>query len=450
MKTNIKQILSITSLAFITAMCVVACKDEVLVPVKDNTRADSLVTLIQVLDKQKTEIDKKTNTIKITNAIFNDSIDNVKSDIESEVRTVEYTINVLNGGNTITSNQFNGGGARTKGVDGATVIVSQNGVTASKTTADGRAIFTGLKGGTATVQISAANFATINAQVYLGEDDIEFGGDGAVRTAATNFLLVATGGGSNGLTLAGNLYINKNILDDTLGHVYGGDDAGLVNTYVSNRSIYDDFNYGAYNFGYTYYWLYSIYGITNNNNYAPQIKWDALTSGSTVVAYPDLGSYYAPANNPQGWNSVGYIMSISYVGLINTATVNASGAYTINVPYIFNGAGDGCIGYYIEASQLVDKLTSFGENSNGTSQSVGSVKTKIKFFDVDTYETTEYDRYVLTKDWTFEANISDEGGYEGLGSNGYVNGTRTTPGSTIHRSIFYFPIYPGTIAPEND
>lgn len=425
MKTNIKQIVSITSLAIITMLCVVSCKDEVLVPVKDNTSSDSLVSLITVLDQQKITVDKKLNKITITNAILNDSIDNLYNAVNNIDRTVEYTINLLNAGTTITSS------GRTQGVDGVVVTITQSGSigAASKTSANGRVVFTGLKQGAATVQIKGTGFASVNASVYLGDDQTYTGGDGAVRSASSNFLLIPIGG-TSGLTISGKLYINKSILDDTLGRQYNNGGT-LQNKYVSNPSIYNLYNFNGYNQAS----LYSIYGSTSYSTNSVN-KFDALTSGTTVFAYPDLGGGYAPAQNP--YNSAGYISSVTYSGLISGATVDATtGAYTISVPYIINGAADGDIGYQIEATPITASLTLL--NGDGTTQAVGSVKTTFKSFNVNTYTTTSIDRWVLTQDWIYRSVHPNSTGSYNYFQYGYINGNETTPGGTVYRNIFYFP-----------
>lgn len=129
MKTNYIKIFGVLSLAAITTLGVVSCKDEVLVPVKDNTTADSLVNLITKLDAQKITLDKKLNTITITNAILNDSSNSLGNSV-NEQKTVEYTVNLINAGTTVTG--------RTKGVDGVSVVVTQNGKSTTVTSADGR------------------------------------------------------------------------------------------------------------------------------------------------------------------------------------------------------------------------------------------------------------------------------------------------------------------------
>jgi hypothetical protein len=423
MKTKYKKIFSISSLAAITLLCVVSCKDEVLVPVKDETSADSLISIIDVLDAQKITLDKKLNKITITNANLLDSANSLNStsnDVE-----VEYTVNVLNGGTTIT-------GGRTKGVNGVSVTVLQNGVSKVVTSADGRAIFTGLTQGAATVSLNAANFATVNATVYLGSNSTGSYGDGAIREVSSNFLMIPIGG-SDGLTIKGNLYINRNVLNDTLGRQFEKSGDAKETQYISNPGKWDHYNYNGYGYGY----LYNLYDNSVSYNYNPIVSFDALTSASTVYAYPDLSTTY----NPSNWANDGYITSISYVGLMSWATVDANGAYTINVPYVYNSAGTDNFGYYIEATDLVDNLTRFDDlaSYNGSTQGTpGSVKTTFKLFNNTDYSHSTTDRYVLTESWTFKSGITYEGDWDAFGE-GYIDGGATSPGATVFSNIYYFP-----------
>jgi len=436
MKTNYKKIFGIVSLAAITTLGIVSCKDEVLVPVKDEKSTDSLASLINVLDKQKITLDKKINAITITNATLKDSTKSIGDIIDNDITNVEYTVNLINAGTAITTDggngQFDGGGDRKKGVDGISVTVVQGGVATTVTSASGRAIFTGLSQGTASVSITGTNFLPVKATVYLGWNSTGIDGDGAVREVSSNVLLLPSNGGTDGLTITGKLYINKNVINDTLGRQFAkASDAANYTKYISKPSIWDYYSLNGYYQGVN---LFNLYGNNTYNSYTEQLSFDALTSGATVYAYPEVANYYNPAN----WAENGYFTSITYTGLISYATVDANGAYSIKVPYVYSGAASSDIGYYIYADQLIDNLTKFDGNDGTSQNTVGSVKTAYTLYDNATYTKTPTDRYVLTQPWIFLSAVTVPGDYDYFGS-GYVDGSYTHPGSTIASNIFYFP-----------
>ena len=435
MKTNYKKILSISALTFATLLGVVSCKDEVLVPVKDNSSSDSLVTIITGLDGQKITLDTKINELKISNTELQDSLNNL-DDMTFDNSKIEYTVNLINAGTSITN-------GRTKGVDGVTVKVIQNGATQAVTSADGRAIFKDLTEGYITVQISLAGYAGINASVYLDYDNTGSNGDGAIRSASSNFLVIPIGG-TDGLTISGKMYINNTVLDDTLGRQYNKAATPQYTTFISNRSEYEDYNYTGWDYGN----LQNIYGGTQGYY---NVKFAPFTTSNTVYAYPNISSSYLPSNNTYN-SDAGYITSVTYTGLISYSTVDNTGAYSLKVPYILNGAADGDVGYYIYAKNIDANLSRFDDQatSNGTTQGTpGAVKTTFKSFNTTTYATTTTDRFVISDSWKYYAGITLDGGtsYVLNGYNNgwdynytYVSGELTSPGATIKSNIYYFPL----------
>src|SRR5258708_5532039 len=216
MKTNDKKLATAFIFLAILGLLVVACKDEVLVAVVDNKKADSIFAVITKLDQQNVTINAKQNTITIQNAVSTARLDSLQTSFDTNPRKIQYTIYLLNAGNTISTTNNQG---RTKGVDGATVTLLSGGKTLTATSADGRVIFEGLSGGSATVQILASGFTSVTFQTYFFRDNRSSFGDGAVRTASTNILIFPTSG-KDVVTITGLLYANKSTIDDTLGSQY--------------------------------------------------------------------------------------------------------------------------------------------------------------------------------------------------------------------------------------
>src|SRR5690349_14666454 len=115
-----------------------SCKDNILTPVNNTKSADSLVALISALNSKLVTVDAKDNTLKIQLAKFQskaDSLNALSSNNGNYSQLVQYTVYVIDGGNTVTG--AIGGGDRVAsckdckvaGVDGATVTVLSNGQT---------------------------------------------------------------------------------------------------------------------------------------------------------------------------------------------------------------------------------------------------------------------------------------------------------------------------------
>jgi hypothetical protein len=449
---NIKLTLASISLA-ILGVLVVACKDEVLVPVVDTKKADSIIAVIRKLDQQVVTINTKENTITVQNAVLNRKLDSLNNSFYSNPRKIQYTVYLINAGNTITTTN-NGG--RTTGVDGATVTILVGGKTLTATSADGRVIFEGLGGGNATVQISAAGLTPVTYQTYFFNDNRSSFGDGAVRVASTNILLFPTTN-KDAVTVTGRLFANKSTLDDTLGRQYTQTtDASRYLKYISNPGISSYLNYTqstTHTFSTAYtnypYNAYSHYG----GNAAPTgttVKYDPITSlnGAAIVGYPDLYTitdinnyYYLDFNVP------GQLLSVTYTGLTSVATVDNTGKYTLKVVSFANfPAVNIVVGHFTDSHTWL------------TSQNtIGSTKITMKSFDPTTYVTTSTDFYKSTTNWIYRASISQESSASviniNIDSNEFGPGPtsyQTTssrengikPGASITRNIFFFATSP--------
>ena len=329
MKANdIKLTLASIFLA-ILGILVVACKDEVLVPVVDNKKADSIIAVITKLDQQDVTINAKENTITIQNAVLNLKLDSLNNSFFNNPRKIQYTVYLINAGNSITTT-LNG---RTKGVDGATVTVFAGGKTLTATSADGRAVFEGLGGGNATVQISATGFTPVTYHTFFFNDNRGSFGDGAVRVASTNILIFPTTT-KDAVTVTGQLYANKSTIDDTLGRQYNKvTDGTRYLKYISNPGIssFTNWTQSTYHDSSTAYSNY-FYNAYNHYDILPDgimVKYDPLTSlkGANIFGYPNNISSTG-SDLDLDFNVPGQVLSITYTGLASVATVDNTGKYT--------------------------------------------------------------------------------------------------------------------------
>jgi len=430
---------------------VVACKDEVLVPVVDNKKADSIIALITKLDQQNVTINAKDNTIRIQNAVLNTKIDSLSNSFNSNPRKIQYTVYLINAGNavTTTNGEFNSGG-RTQGVDGAAVTLFAGGKTLNATSADGRAVFEGLGGGNATIQISAAGFTPVTYQTYFFNDDRRSFGDGAVRVASTNILIFPTSG-KDAVTITGQLYANKSTIDDTLARQYNNTlDVPKQLKYISNPGISSYTNYTQATEHDFFPFYNSQYVFNPNNHYGitPEgttVKYDQLTSlnGANIFGYPS--NINATSFNDLDVYVPGTVLTITYSGLASVATIDNTGKYTLKVASYANSPG-----VNIGIEHYTDSHTWL------TSQAtIGSTKITLKSFDPTTYITTSSDFYKSTSNWIYRGAISVDSGDSFIDTNidlyefSYIYGYQTTygnedgkPGTTVTRNIFFFATVP--------
>jgi hypothetical protein len=447
--TYIKQSVALLFLA-ILEMVVAGCKDEVLVPVNDTTAADSTIISINKLDAQNVKINAKENTITLHIATVQNELDSL-DDAFDNPRKIQYTVYLLNASTTLTANNF---GGRTAGVDGATVTVFAGGQTLTKTSVDGRAVFEGLGGGTATVQISATGFSSVTYQTYFFNDNRDSFGDGAVRAASTNVLIFPTSG-TDMVTVTGKLYANKSTLDDTLGRQFmKAADATRYLKYVSAPGISDFTNY-TQNTDHSGS-VFSNHYFNPSNQYddgmpdGTTVKYDAISSlnGASITGYPaNFSSTYTNNLNDLNVTVAGQVLSITYTGLLSFATFDGAGNYSLKVPSYADDPG-----VAIKVEHYTDDHTFLTVISN-----IGATKVTLTSFDPATYAHTTSDFYQITSKWIYRAAITQD---DGSGSsifysidtyefqNGYsgYSTTGTTlqgkPGSTVTRNIFFYPTVP--------
>jgi hypothetical protein len=449
MKTNhIKLSLAAIFLA-ILGILVVACKDEVLVPVVDNKKADSIIAVITKLDQQDVTINTKENTITIKNAVLNVKLDSLNNSFYDNPRKIQYTVYLINAGNSITTTNDE----RTKGVDGATVTVLAGGKTQTVTSTDGRAVFEGLGGGNATVQISATGFTPVTFQTFFFSDNRSSFGDGAVRTASTNILIFPTSG-KDVVTITGLIYANKSTIDDTLGRQYKNIADPKHLTFISNPGISDFTNYThATDHSWSSYLYYHPNSQYDSIPDGTTVKYDKITSlkGANIFAIPDrIRSTQFIDFDP---TVPGEVLNITYTGLASVATVDNTGKYTLTVASYANFPG---------VTMYVERYTD-SHNFLTSKNNVGSTPITLTSFDVNTYNpyvTTKKIFYQITSNWIYRASITgDDGGFIGVpfsndyyefflgytGSTSYNTtsaGFEGKPGTTVNRNIFFYATVP--------
>jgi len=451
MKTNDKKLATAFIFLAILGLLVVACKDEVLVAVVDNKKADSIIAVITKLDQQNVTINAKQNTITIQNAVSTARLDSLQTSFDTNPRKIQYTIYLLNAGNTISTTNNQG---RTKGVDGATVTLLSGGKTLTATSADGRVIFEGLSGGSATVQILASGFTSVTFQTYFFRDNRSSFGDGAVRTASTNILIFPTSG-KDVVTITGLLYANKSTIDDTLGRQYNNRaDLPRRLKYVSNPGISDFTSYtqgvNTYNpiwdTNYPYFHANSQYDSIPNG---VSIKYDKITSlkGATIFGVPNTNNLRSTSFNDFDPQVPGQVLTITYTGLVSVATIDNTGKYTLTVSSYANFPGvTMSVDHYTDSHNFLTRKTN-----------AGSTPITLTLFDVVTYVNTLKYSYQITSNWIYRPSITlDDGSGTGVpyyndyyefnfGNAGYNTTTANfegKPGTTVNRNIFFYPTLP--------
>lgn len=525
-----------------------SCKDNILTPVNNTKSADSLVALISALNSKLVTVNAKDNTLQIQLAKFQSTADSLKAASTSTYsQLVQYTVYVIDGGNSVTGINYYGGGrtckdCKTTGVDGATVTVYSNGQTYTATSADGRAIFNNLyvaglatvtitangytrasyttyfdpnyasTGGISSVSLTSSNLSTYSSTAnnispsstsgsgsgalfnisvgnsgnvttiaivnpgagYKNGDLITFnGGDicdcsgsvtyqvtiassaaggvsstGAIINASTNVLILPTAG-KNVTTYTGQLYVNKSVMDDTLGRLYNNStDAARYLTFISPNGPYHGTNYTYVNLGVDY---------AQNQYFAPPsgsaisfTNLTALAGVNFIYGYPTYVSNYYDPNPYNYYNGNNYqfrpgdIIAITYAGLTSFATIDATGKYTMNVPSYQNnpgttigaaaGAGYGGGGNLIHYQDNYTYLSS--------TNSTGSTNPTLNMYDPATYAvTTSTTLYQITKMFDFYPYIEldNNNGYGYIGGfSGYTQTFYSNPGQTVSRNLFFF------------
>jgi len=270
---------------------------------------------------------------------------------------------------------------------------------------------------------------------------------GTTINASTNVLILPTAG-KNVTTYTGQLYINKSVMDDTLGRLYNkASDVARYLKFISPNGPYHGSHYS-----------YNYLGIdySQNQYFAPPTgaaisftNLTAMTGINFIYGYPTyVSNYYDP--NPYNYYNNNYqylpgdIISITYTGLTSFASIDATGKYTMNVPSYQNnpgttiGAGSG-VGYG-DGGNLIHYQDNYTYLSS--TNSTGSTNPTLKVYNPTTYAvTTSTAFYQVTKMFDFYPfiELDNNNGYAYIGGySGYTQQFYSGPGQTVNRNIFFF------------
>jgi hypothetical protein len=440
------------------------CKDNILTPVADTKGADSLVAAISALNTKLVTIGAKDKTLQIQLAKFQskaDSLHAISDNNNSYAQSVQYTVYIIDGSNSVTGVYYGDRKASCKdckvsGVNGATVTVLSNGQTYTSTSADGRAIFNNLYvAGIATVTVSLKGYTGCTYSTYFNPASCNncniptVSQTGATINASTNVMILPTTG-TSATTYTGQLYINKSSMDDTLGRLYNkSTDVARYLTFISPNGPYHGSN-NMYNYSGNTEFTQNQYGTIPSGSTIGFTNLTALTGINYIYGYPrNLSSYYNGYNVNYQYLP-GDIISITYTGLVAFATIDAAGKYTLNVPSYQNdpgtiiGAAAG-LGYGNTGGNLVHYQDNYTYLTT-TSTIVGSTHPTLKSYNPTTYAVTPITTfYQVTKMFDFYPfiELDDDDGYGYIGGySGYTQQFYSNPGQTVNRNIFFFAIYP--------
>ena len=178
-------------------LCLAAqgCKENLLTPVTSHKTSDSLAALINRLNSRLVSVSAKDNALKIQLATFQSKADSLKAvsgNNNNYLQTVQYTVYLVDGSNTVTGGIGVVGdlcaGCKTTGINGATVMVFSNGKNYSAQSVDGRAIFANLQvAGLATVAVSAPGYTSCTYSTYFNPSSNAFSSaSGGIRTVSVS------------------------------------------------------------------------------------------------------------------------------------------------------------------------------------------------------------------------------------------------------------------------
>ncbi len=188
-------------LAIVVGIVLQGCKDNILTPVTSNKSADSLIAIINGLNSTLVSVNSKDNTLKIQLAKFQstrDSLNALSKSNNNHLHSVQYTVYIIDGGNSVTGTIGNVGGGRecagckVSMVNGATVTVSSNGQNYTALSADGRAIFNNLSvAGLATVTVASQGYTSCTYTTYFNPgasvSTNAYGGVSSLSLSSSNF-----------------------------------------------------------------------------------------------------------------------------------------------------------------------------------------------------------------------------------------------------------------------
>lgn len=424
-----------------------ACEDEVLVETKDETKANELLTAIDAADEQLATLSVENNTLTVSNAQAEKLIEQYADlraeliDPYSDPTEVHYTVTVLSSSNAVVSN------GRTKGFEGASVVVEQNGlVLEPSSSSNGLYLFTGLKPGYVYVRVSAAEHTSVEYRAYIYLNDGQDVASATSFNAQTQVVLYPVSG-AKAARFIGNAYANNTILNDTLNRKYGSAAAfgANANSYIAppNSITYD----------YTYEWnnisTYNVYGVDVNSS-SKVVQYEKALAGHKIFAYPDVEEF---ANND--WNTQnGVIYNIIYKGLVTSTTIGADGSYSLPVVSSAQFFNEGVVNQIaISVDSYVaphTRFTAWGGSYYGEENETGSVEVDIKYYNNTNAGVSPYDgagstvaispaaaavvkRRVITEDWIYYPYF--------IGSTNVEAWDETVPvaGETRNLNIYFQP-----------
>lgn len=415
---KLQNIYSMLLLAGGLTLGLAGCEDEVIVNTKDETKANELLAAIAAADEQLATLSLEKNTLTVSNAeadkLMNEYF-TLKGELAnpySEPTEVHYTVTVLSSSNAVVTN------GRSKGLEGASVVVEQNGlVLESASSSNGLYLFTGLKTGYVYVRVSAPDHASVEyrASIYLSSGQDVASAESF--NAQTQVVLYGTSG-DKAATYTGKAYANTTVLNDTLNRKYGsGATFGAnANTFISAPT---------YNFdNLTYEWdspsPLNLYGTSVNGwNYVSSFE-NAL-AGHKIFAYPNVETF---ANNDDWYTQNGKILDIIYKGIVTSTTIGADGSYTL--PVVSSAYPDGLVDQIrISTDAYVaphTRFTEWGGQYYGQADETGSVEVDVKYYNNTNGDIAPYNgdgintvtipsataatvkRRVITEDWVYYAN----------------------------------------------
>lgn len=393
------------------------CEDEVIVETKDETKANELLAAIAAADEQLATLSVENNTLIVTNEKAEQLLDEyyeLVGQLEnpySRPSEVHYTVTVLSSANATVSN------GRSKGFEGATVVVEQNGlVLEPSSVSNGLYLFTGLEQGYVYVRVSAPDHTSVEYRAYIYRQDGEDVASAEAFNAQTQVVLFPISGALAG-QYVGKAYANTSILNDTLNRKYGSAAAfgANANTYILAPN--------AISYDYSYEWdgvnPYNIYSVDINSG-ARAVSYENALEGHKIFAYPNVEQF---ANND--WNTQnGVIYNITYKGLVTSATIGADGSYSLPVVASAQHFDNGVVNTIeLGTEEYVashTRFTSWGGNYYGEADEPGSVEVEVKYYNntntspMNVYNGTGTDvvainsasaatvkRRTITEDWVY-------------------------------------------------
>lgn len=398
------------------------CQDEVLVETKDETKVNELLEAIAAADEQYATLSVANNTLIVSNEALAKKIDDLeelRQDLEnpySEPTEVHYTVTVLSSSSAAVSSN-----GRSKGLEGATVVVEQNGLVLSPTTSNGLYLFTGLKQGYIYVRISAPDHTSVEYRAYIYIDQGEDVASATSFNAQTQVVLYPISG-AKAAKYVGKAYANTSVLNDTLNRKYGSIAAfgTKANTFISAPQ-YNFYDYTYYNDAPSGYNLYNTY-VTG---YSYVASYENALAGHKIYAYPEVSQF---ANNDY-YTENGYIYEIIYKGLVTSTTVGADGSYTL--PVVSSASMDDeslvdQIQIYSDAYLAPHtRLTTAAGNYYGESNETGSVEVSLKYYNntdgtiapyngtgtntvsINSASAATVKRRTITENWWYFTNTSN-------------------------------------------